>query len=64
MDQFSGGLILFLAGQLMVNVAVLFHIGGRVARVETHIVHLMRKQGMSPRMHDRAEDYYSEKDDD
>jgi hypothetical protein len=49
-------MVLFLGGQLATNIAVLFSFGSRLVRVETHLVHLMKKHGMTLRSDECAED--------
>lgn len=38
------GIILFLVGQLLVNIFGLIRTGNRLTRVETHIEHLLRRK--------------------
>ena len=38
-------------------VVLYFRLGERVTKLETHLIHIMRKLGMSARSHDNEKDY-------
>jgi len=54
MDAETVGVIIFLMGQLLLNISVLAHMNTRVTRIETHLIHVLNKYGYKVREEDEG----------
>lgn len=59
MDANIIGIVLFLIAQLLANIAVIAHHNTRITRIETHLIHVLKKLHYEPRKEqlDELEDF-------